>query len=202
MEPARRRRDRQHLLDPRKQRPRPVLRTTRPRRRRSSRSPGRRPPRTAALRHPGERRVSRLRRHSAARLRSTRRCGRCYDAIGMAGWATPRSWPSLCASLPARTSQLLHRRDLHRQRAATADADDLHPDHRRRDPRHVRVARRPLRGVHVDQPDRPRARAGRADRGARPLDRRSSRAWRRTCSSVANDRPSRSGRRSAASGSA
>ena len=27
----------------------------------------------------------------------------------------------------------------------------------RRDPRHVRLARRPVRGVHVDQPDRPRA---------------------------------------------
>ena len=59
---------------------------------------------------------------------------------------------------------------------------DLHPDHRRRDPRHVRLARRPVRRVHVDQPAGPRPRPRGADRGGRPLGRRRPGARWPTCS--------------------
>ena len=88
-----------------------------------------------------------------------------------------------------------------RLRAGTADAHDVHPDHRRGDPRDVRLARRPVRGVHVDQPAGARPRAGRADRGARPLDRRAARAERPPVRGRPDHRPGAAARRSAASAS-
>ena len=91
-----------------------------------------------------------------------------------AGRGGGRSW---CASSPA-TSRATASATSSRSRAATRSdhADTLLPDHRGRDPGHVRVARRPVRRVHVDQPAEHRAHAGRASGRDRPLAR--PRHWR------------------------